>query len=204
MELFKFAQITVGPLIRAIFGIKASGVENMPKEGAVVLCSNHRSNSDPIILGAALKRPLCFMAKAELFKVPVLRSIIKWFGAFPVTRGRGDIDAMRKGLKVLKDGKVLAMFPEGTRYKELALPKAFKPGAAQFAYKTKAGILPAAVLSKGNVRPFKRNIVKFGKLIPYEELGFTDGSRENLNDVTKMIREKVIELWGDSDANQTR
>ncbi|HEX2937851.1 MAG TPA: lysophospholipid acyltransferase family protein, partial [Ruminiclostridium sp.] len=99
MTFFTFARTLLGAPLRLIFGIKRYGVNNLPEQGAVILCSNHRSNFDPVILGAALSRDLNFMAKAELFKIPLFRSLIKTLGAFPVNRGKHDSDAVKKAIE---------------------------------------------------------------------------------------------------------
>jgi 1-acyl-sn-glycerol-3-phosphate acyltransferase len=194
MNVYTVARTTLAPLLRLIFGVKRSGENNLPLAGGVIVCCNHRSNYDAIILGASLKRNLNYMAKAELFKNPIVRGIVTAFGAFPVRRGRGDSEAIRKAINIVNAGNALAMFPEGKRHKEGGIPQRFKSGTALVAFKTHATILPAAIVTKGAVRPFKRNFVKVGKPLSYEELGFTDGGTENLHAVSDMLHDKVVEL----------
>lgn len=194
MSFYNGVRIVVSPLLRLIFGIKRTGQSSLPSQGAVILCSNHRSNYDPVILGAALGRDLKFMAKAELFKNPVLSFIITLLGAFPVKRGMGDSEAMKKAVSILEEGNILAMFPEGTRRKIGGTPLKFKPGAAHFAYQTHAVVVPVAIVTKGAVRPFKRNIVRVGKPLSYDELGFTNGGSEDIGRVSNMLHDKVSEL----------
>jgi 1-acyl-sn-glycerol-3-phosphate acyltransferase len=169
-------------------------MSNMPENGPVIVCSNHRSNYDPVILGASLSRDLNFMAKAELFKIPLLRGLITAFGAFPVQRGKGDAEASRTAVRILEEGGVLAMFPEGHRQKNGNDLQRFQKGTARFAFKTHAPILPVAIMTKGRVRPFKKNAVRVGALISYEELGFTDGSAENLVAVSASLRSRIERL----------
>lgn len=194
MSFYTGARIVMSPILRLIFCIKRTGHRNLPSQGPVILCSNHRSNYDPVILGASLSRDLKFMAKAELFKNPVLRFIITSLGAFPVRRGKGDSEAVKKAISILKDGDVLAMFPEGTRLKEGGTPLRFKSGAALFAYQTHAPIVPVAIVAKGKVRPFKRIEVRVGKPLSFEELGFTDGSTENIRKVSEFLHNQVEAL----------
>lgn len=194
MSVFSAARKTCTGWLRAVFGLKRYGEENIPEKGPFIVCSNHRSNFDPVILGISLNNDLSFMAKAELFKVPVLKSIIKSFGAFPVKRGKNDKESIVYAMNLLKEGKILAMFPEGTRSKEYGEPLRFKGGAALAAFKSKAPVLPAAICTKGHVRLFKRNIFKIGKPLSYEELGFTTGDSKDLREASALIREKVIEL----------
>lgn len=194
MSFYSTARFIMTPLIRLIYGIKVEGRENIPQNGSVIVCSNHRSNSDPVILGASLPYELKFMAKAELFKIPFLKGLIRLLGAFPVNRGKNDTEAIKSAVRLLKDGKVLAMFPEGTRQKVGMVPLRFKSGVSLFAYKTRAVVLPVAIASKGKVRAFKRNIVRIGKPLSYEELGFMDGSAENIRNASAIMRDRIINL----------
>src|SRR5690625_70934 len=95
--------------------VDIKGRENVPVRGPVILCSNHISNFDPPLVGSFLKRSIRFMAKEELFHNKILGTLLTTLGAFPVKRGAGDRQALRKGLNILKDGEMLCLFPEGTR-----------------------------------------------------------------------------------------
>src|SRR6516164_5983812 len=114
------------------FEFRVDGAANEPAAGPVVVVSNHLSDLDPLIVGAALKRRLRFMAKQELFRVPGVRWWISACGAFPVRRGEPDRQALRTALRLLERGGALVMFPEGTRgtTRELRPPE---PGAALLA-----------------------------------------------------------------------
>jgi 1-acyl-sn-glycerol-3-phosphate acyltransferase len=194
MSFYNNVRVVFSPILRLIFGIKRVGKANLPLNGAVIICSNHRSNYDPVLLGASLGRDLKFMAKAELFKNPFLRVLITSLGAFPVRRGQGDSEAINKAVSILNNGNALIMFPEGHRQKSGGTPLRFQSGAARFAYTTHATVLPVAIVTKGDVKPFKRNIIRVGKPLSYNDLGFTDGNRENLHEVSNMLRDKVDEL----------
>ena len=122
--------------------LKVEGRENIPKDGPLVIASNHLSLLDPPVLGTAATRKVHFMAKEELF-VPVLGTIYKILGAFPVRRGGADRAAIKHGIDILESGQVLAIFPEGTRSKTGELGKA-QPGALMMASKAKATIQPAS------------------------------------------------------------
>ena len=111
---YRIAAAVVKPLMRTWFLIRLEGHEHVPKEGPVILASNHRSNMDPVLLASAVKRPLSFMAKAELFVGP-LGWIMRWIGQFPVRRGGIDREALRRVDAVLARGSMLGLFPEGTR-----------------------------------------------------------------------------------------
>lgn len=196
MRFYRVIWLIFNRFLRFILRVRAEGIENMPAEGPVILCCNHRSNYDPVMLGAVLTRPLCFMAKAELFKVPLLRGLIRLLGAFPVQRGRGDIDAIKTSLRVLKSGKVLAMFPEGHRLIEGGAPRKFKSGVAMFAYKTGAVILPAAIICEGEMKPFKKKKIVIGKPFLSKDIGLTEGTPEAFREASEELRARVTAMMG--------
>lgn len=198
MSFYSVARAIVTPLFRLLYGMKIEGKENIPQKGPIIVCSNHRTNSDPVILGATLPYELKFMAKAELFKIPFLSGLIRLLGAFPVNRGKNDTAAVKLAVRLLKSGKVLAMFPEGTRQKNGSVPLRFKSGVSLFAYKTHATVLPIAISTEGKVRPFKRNIVRIGKPLSYEELGFENGSTENLRKASTLLHDRIANLINDN------
>lgn len=150
----------VGNFLRIFYRLRVEGIENFPKEGAVLVASNHRSNMDPVALGCALKRPIHFMAKEELFKVPVLKWIIIQWKAFPVKRGGGDRQAIKTALNILQEKGVVGLFPEGTRSKNGKLGFA-QPGAGLLAIKSNSLIVPVALL--GTEKTLGPITVKIGK-----------------------------------------
>ena len=114
---------------------------NVPKDGPVILASNHRSNMDPVLLASALQRPVAFMAKAELFVGP-LGWIMRWIGQFPVRRGGIDREALRRTDAVLARGSMLGLFPEGTRGEGRFA--AVHPGLAYIVVRQRCPVLPVA------------------------------------------------------------
>lgn len=127
-----------------VFRLRVHGRENFPKEGAVIVALNHRSYWDVPLVGSVLPRQLTFMAKKELFDMPVLGAIIKWADAFPVARGKSDLGAIRAALAALRAEKAMAIFPEGRRVKQ-GEPHTAKAGVALIAEKAGAPILPVAI-----------------------------------------------------------
>ena len=115
---FSFTKATVSSLSSVLFDVRLRGAENVPASGGLVVASNHVSYLDPPILGSHFPRPVHFMAKRELFSVPVLGPIIAALQAFPVNRDQGDLGAIRHALRVLKDGGVVGIFPEGRRNRD--------------------------------------------------------------------------------------
>ena len=96
--------------------VRVIGRENMVREGSVILCANHVSLQDPMVLDVYLGRLIRYMAKKELFENRFMNRVMTWLGAFPVSRGESDLSAMRTSLKLLADGEALGIFPEGHRY----------------------------------------------------------------------------------------
>ncbi len=169
---YKLARIIFGFIYAIFFRLRIIGGENVPQQGAAIIASNHVSNLDPPTLGTACKaRKIDFMAKIELFRNPVFAAIISKLGAFPVRRGTSDRAAIKTALERLRSGRVLGIFPEGTRSKNGALGKA-EPGAIMLACKTGATIIPAAISGTEKIslsRPFPQITVIFGKPLPMPE-----------------------------------
>jgi 1-acyl-sn-glycerol-3-phosphate acyltransferase len=148
MPFYAFAGAVSWPVIKAVYRLRARGVEHLP-EGGFVLAANHTSNFDPWPLGMPLwpRRQLRFMAKAELFN-PVLAPFLRVGGAFKVRRGEGDVEAMRTAVELVRTGEIVVMFPEGTRQRKgLRKKHSARPhsGAARIALTAPAPLVPAAI-----------------------------------------------------------
>lgn len=169
MDFYQFAKSFVFTVLKPIYQMDVIGLENFPKEGGVLLCSNHIDNLDPPIVGICAPRPVNFMAKEELFRVPILKGILPKVHAFPVKRGLSDRQALRIAINTLKDGQVVGLFPEGTRNKTGKLGKGFS-GAGFFALRGNANIVPCAII--GPYKAFRKLKVVFGEPIdiaPFQE-----------------------------------
>ena len=184
--------------IRFFNRVKVSGVENIPKTGAYIVCSNHIAAKDVLILGASSPRQLHFLSKKELFSIPILGWLLKMLGAVKLDRGGNDVGAIRKSVEILKDGEILAVFPQGHRYPGVDPSSTpVKGGAALIAGRAKCGVIPVFISTKNNVyRPFRRIKVIFGKPIECSELGFDTKERISYDEVAAMIFAKVLELGG--------
>lgn len=169
------------------FDLKLYGRENEPKEGGYILASNHCSSFDPMIIPKGIKRNyIHFMAKAELFDIKILGTLIRWLCAFPVSRGTGDTSAIDTAIKVISDKEILGLFPEGTRSQDGNLQR-FKSGLALIAHKTGASVLPVTITYTNGKKFRSKVVVNYGKLIPYEELGFTTGEPRELKEATRLL-----------------
>jgi 1-acyl-sn-glycerol-3-phosphate acyltransferase len=146
---YRLAALVVKPLMRTWFRIRLGGEEHIPEVGPVILASNHRSNMDPVLLASAVRRPVAFMAKAELFVGP-LGWIMRWIGQFPVRRGGIDREALRRTDAVLARGSMLGLFPEGTRGDGRFA--SVHPGLAYIVVRQQCPVVPVAIFGTERVR----------------------------------------------------
>lgn len=191
MKFYYFARAIVKAILKPLYRVEVIGIESFPKKDGVLLCTNHISNLDPPMVGITAPRPISFMAKEELFRVPILKQILPNVRAFPVKRGFSDRGALRTGLKVLRDGHVLGLFPEGTRSKTGEVGKGLA-GAGFFALRSDAHVVPCAII--GPYRPFKKLRVVFGPPIQFDELRKNKISAEEataiiMNEIKKIVKE---------------
>lgn len=188
MSFYNFARKVCAVFLKAYFKLHVKGAENIPPCGeGIILISNHQSNLDPVMLGLGIKnRKLFFMAKQELFQVPILAPIIRKLGAFPVKRGSKDLDAIKKAETIVNDGRILAMFPEGGRSKtgKLLRPKV---GATKIAISTGKKILPCSIFYSS--KWFRSNIyIEYGKPISVVEI------MDNLNIQSEELNSKNLKM----------
>lgn len=132
------------PILRFYFRCRVYGQENVPLDGPLVVVSNHASDLDPPIVSVCMRRPLAFMAKEELFEVPLLKQFISLYGAYPVKRGSADRSAIRSALNSLAEGWAAGIFLEGTRTPDGKITEP-KLGAALIAAKANVPLLPVSV-----------------------------------------------------------
>ncbi|HBK69073.1 MAG TPA: 1-acyl-sn-glycerol-3-phosphate acyltransferase [Firmicutes bacterium] len=152
--LYEIAAYILSFYLKVFHRFQVYGAHHLPKNGPVIVVSNHANFIDPIVVGCSLRqRQVCFMAKEELFRIPIFRSLLPGLGTFPVRRGRSDRTAIRAAFEVLKQGKVLGMFPEGTRYRDGQLHP-LRQGASLLAAETGASILPMIIRGTQKLKLF--------------------------------------------------
>jgi 1-acyl-sn-glycerol-3-phosphate acyltransferase len=161
MNFYDFAKFVCGIPLRTLWRLHAVGTEHVPRTGPLIVASNHISFFDPPALGVALPRPLHYMAKQELFDIPLFGPTIRATNAFPVDRSRGDIGAIKRTVEMLRAGNAVAIFPEGGRNKD-GQAKA-RPGVALLAALSGAPIVPAYIDGTQGVRQFRAITVIFGE-----------------------------------------
>lgn len=176
---------------KVIHRVKIEGTENIPKEGALIFCGNHRTFLDPPLIKVTAKREAHFLAKQELYKNPFL-SFLGWiFEAIPVKRDSKDINAIKSSLKYLKKGECIALFPEGTR-NGLAKGEKVKDGAAFFAIRSGARVIPVGIAGKTGA--FSKVTIRYGAPLDYSAYKKTEDEKEALEAVTEDIMNHIIEL----------
>ena len=143
--------------------LEVRGAEQMPRKGPLLLVSNHISVLDPPLIGVVTPRQLTFLAKAELFDIPLLGRFIRAVNARPVRREGSDARALKDALRVLEEGRALLVFPEGTRGTEGVLREA-KPGAGMLAVLSGAAVVPVYITGSGRVMPRGAALPRPGKV----------------------------------------
>ncbi len=172
---------------KIFFPYRLHGQENIPENGAYIVCANHTSWFDPPLVGSVWpKMRIHFMAKEELFDIFIFGSIIRKTLAFPVKRDKADRRALKKAIQLLEENKVIGLFPEGTRIKGEELGQPFH-GPALIALSSKKPVLPVAVKWPG--RLFRPVSVTFGKLLYFEEEGKI--KKDNLEKVSAKIMREI-------------
>ena len=186
------SKILVFPIFRLLFRGELDGVNNIPDESFIIV-SNHGSLLDPPFLGHALGRKVSFMAKQELFKIPILSQIIKACGAYPVKRGLVDKNSIVLASNKLLNNEIIGIFIDGTRQKDGFVNKP-KNGAALIASKTKKLLLPVAIINSHRLIRFKfflpffnKVIIKIGKPINYP----LSTSKINITETTLKLKNEI-------------
>lgn len=166
------------------------GLENIPKEGAVIFCGNHRSYLDPPLMVCTAKRDMRFLAKDELAKNPFLNFLGWAFEAIHVKRDEKDVTAIKESLKALKTGQCIGLFPEGTR-NGLEKGEKVKDGVAFFAVRSGAKVVPCGI--KGGTKENRKVTITYGKPLDYSQY---KGSKDKdvLDKITEEIMNNIIEL----------
>lgn len=196
MNLYTIGKALVKTTLTPLYRFEVIGAENFPKEGGILLCANHINALDPPVVGMTAPRTVHFMAKEELFKLPILGPILPKVNAFPVKRGMSDREALRTALKILKSGEVVGLFPEGTRSTDGVLKKGLS-GAGFFALRGNADVMPCAII--GPYKRFKKVKVVYGKPLlmePFRE------RKATVDEVTEAIMSSIQDILDEYAVNK--
>lgn len=197
--LYKVVKFTLTYPVRFLCHMKVRGAENepTPDQGTYLVIANHRTWADPIYLCCALKHQQPhFMAKKELFKIPLLNILIRALGAYPVNRGGADVSAIKHTIEMLKGGAAVGMFPQGHRYNGVdPRTTAVKTGAAMIAQKSGVQVLPVFVKVKNNKHFFlcKKEVI-VGKPVSIEEMNYNPDAPGEYQRIAELLFERVCEL----------
>lgn len=141
---YKIVAKSLAALCKVLFRLRQLGRENIPKEGAFIVASNHQSYLDPVLCGGPLSRPMTYLARESLFKNWFFGPAIRSVDAIPLKQGEGDLSTVRAVIKLLKQGKGVCLFPEGTRTEDGRITP-FKPGLGLLCRKGNAPIIPTVI-----------------------------------------------------------
>ena len=186
----------IGPFLRLFNRLSLIGFDRIPEKGPAVIIANHLSLWDAIYVYWFVRRPMYFMAKAELFSIPVLGYLLRRIRVFPVKRDAVDRAALRMAAKVLEEGNMLVIFPEGTRSKDGELSP-FKDGAALFAYRAHAPIVPLVMHNTMNTFPHtlgSKIKIMCGQPFRLESESTGESSSAMIKGMTSVLQNEIYRL----------
>lgn len=201
MKLYKSIIKIVSPLVK--FFLRVTIIDDRKEkdfDSTYIICANHLSNWDPILVLVATQLEISFMAKESLFKVPILKNILNGLGAaFPVSRTGPDMASIRKSIEVIKDGGHFSLFPQGKRLHVKPSPEQAKKGVGFICGRSHAGVLPIGIYTKNyRIMPFRKIVVRIGEYIPNSEINFGEEGNDYLL-ASQDIFEKICRLADSSE-----
>lgn len=199
-KLYNFIKTIFRPLVKFVFKMQFKGLENIPSEGTrYIVAINHTCALDPVFAACPKQLPpLHFMAKVELFKNPIVGWFMTHMYGFPVKRGKGDSSAIEYGEKIINEGHVMAICPEGKRIKDKnGVPQRAKAGVAVIAKATNASVLPVAICCDGPIKAGKHVTISYGKLITPEDMRFDkeDFGPHDIRNAANLVMDNITVLW---------
>ena len=177
---------------KIVYRVKIVGKENVPKEGALLFCGNHRTYLDPPLITVTAGRKMSFMAKEELKNNPIIVFLCFAFDGIWVKRDSKDIGPLKAAMKILKNGGCIGIFPEGTRNGMEKNDGKLKNGAAYMALKTGAKIVPIGI--QGPAKPFIKNTIIYGEPLDFSKYGDGKPGKEVEDKVSEELKEAIIML----------
>ena len=197
MKLHRF----LAPFFRFVMRLNPQGIENIPEDGGILFCSNHIGALDVIAIAACTNRQISFVAKKELFSIPLLGKLITVLGAIKIDRSGNDVGAIKASISAAENGGAVAIFPQGHRYPGInpaTTPK--RNGAALIAYRSGCDVIPVCIQMKnGKYGLFRKIDVVFGEKIENSKFDFKNGGRDEYDKATELMFDKVVALSKYSD-----
>ena len=197
-KFFRVFRVLFAWLVGLIFRIKVVNKQNEPDEGGYIVCANHISATDPIMLCYAFrKHQVCFMAKKELFKHKLPAAFFRSLGAYPIDRSGANVSAVKGTVRMLQEGHCTAMFPQGTRHSGVhPSGTPIKSGVGLIAARAKVPVLPVMIRNdKWKIGIFRRTEIIIGEPIhPEELLPQGDGEHVNYSEVSRLIFDRICAL----------
>ncbi|HET6403494.1 MAG TPA: lysophospholipid acyltransferase family protein [Candidatus Thermoplasmatota archaeon] len=201
-RFYRASQYTIAPVLRGLWRVHATGLHHIPATGGAILASNHLSYSDHYFLPAVVPRQVFFISKAQHFDVPVQRWLFEQWGVIPLRRGEGDNEAMARSLQVLNEGKLLGIYPEGTRSTDGKLHKG-RTGVARLALQARVPIVPVGMIGTEKVLPKGKHIPTFHKVVihigaPIDVSQFygMENDRKVCREITDRVMHAIRDLSG--------
>lgn len=199
MSFYSGAKKIFAPIFRGVFRITVTGKENFPKDGGVIVCANHTNMLDVAALAASFDRQFYFMAKKETFAIKPLGALFRKLGAYPVNRGGVDVKSLKYSISLLEEGKVINIFPQGTRRKKVdPSTTPIKNGIGMIAYHSKCcTILPIFIKTKNNhLHFFGKTELIVGEPFDYDTLCFEKGGAKEYEHASRLVFSKICALGG--------
>ncbi len=196
-RFYDFAKAVVRAMCRLLWRTRVFGTQNVPLEGPLIVACNHVSYLDPAALGSFCPRRISYMAKKELFEIPVLGAVIRALGAYSVDRRGSAAAAIKRSLQVLERGEAIGIFPEGTRNRNRTVPP--QTGVALLASLAQAPVVPACVLGTDQALRLARVDVAFGP--PLTLPAGRKATRQELAKFTAEIMNAIEKLAGSTSGN---
>ena len=202
-SFYDFIRNTFGDIARRAYRIRVVNPEKEPESGSYLVCANHTGACDVIILVAALRhQKVHFMAKKELFRIPILAPFMRAIGAFPVDRKGASVSAIKTAISLVKEGNSVGVFPQGTRRPHVD-PRTteVKSGVGMIAYRAGCDVLPIFLKTKKNKTGlFRRTQCIIGDPITWAELGFDKGGSDEYDAAAARIFDRICTLGENADA----
>lgn len=195
-RFYRFIRGFFGGFFKLVYRVKIVGRENEVTDKPYIVCANHTSLMDVVMLVISFKGQINFMAKKEIFKVPILRSFVKAMGGFPIDRKGSDVAAIKKTISMLNEGNNIGIFPQGTRRPfENPRDTEVKDGIGMIASRAGVGFMPVYIKTKREkLSLFRRTKIVIGEYISPEELSCDKTGREKYAYVSEYVFDKVCAL----------